>query len=52
MARRIIVIMLVTLVTLAAVAQAEAGSKNNKKGHASFGMITVTKHYDKASPVL
>ena len=51
MARQIIVIILAALVSLSAVAHADAGTKA-KKGHVSMGTITITKHYDKATPVL
>jgi len=51
MARQIIVIALAALVSFAAVAHADAGTKG-KKGHVSMSTITVTKHYDKATPIL
>ena len=52
MARHLVVIALAILVSLSAVAIADAGTKGSKKGHATIGSITFTKHYDKASPIL
>jgi type VI protein secretion system component Hcp len=52
MTRHIIVLALVALVSLSAIAHADAGTKSSKKGHASMSTITFTKHYDKASSVL
>jgi type VI protein secretion system component Hcp len=49
MTRHLIVIALAALVSLSAIAHADAGTK---KSHASMNTITFTKHYDKASPVL
>ena len=52
MIRHILVIALAALVSLSAIAHADAGTKSSKKVHASLSTITITKHDDKASPVL